>query len=500
MLINKRDAYIFISYFCPVKHVMMIHLLNTIVEKVKLLGICFIILFVGSCNYKTEFVKENPKYDDYSKIQERGSLIVATGNNSTDYFLYKGEPMGFQFEMLKELGNYLGVNIEVLVCNNPGEKIALLEKGKCDMIASSWNLATSDKVKVKQSVPILETKLVLVQRKPSGILFHSNPEDSLITNVNQLRGKSVYVPFQSAQAEIMHRFAEESGEQINIYEMPQYSQEKLVELVASGDLDYTICNRIYAETLKSIYPELDFSVVVKEAEPIKWTFRSTSDELANKINNWLVGYKSSTQFALLTDKYFNHSNQWDVTKNRYETLNTNQLCAYDNIIKKYSTEIHWDWRLLASLIYQESRFRPNVRSQRGAWGLMQLMPSTQKFYGIDTTASPELQIKTGVKYLCYLDKLFEEQIPDRKERVNFILASYNIGPGHIFDAQAIAHKFGKNPLKWFNNVDTCLLSKSSPAQYRDPEVHFGYCKGDETYNFVPDILNRYAHYKNVLSE
>jgi membrane-bound lytic murein transglycosylase F len=131
---------------------------------------------------------------------------------------------------------------------------------------------------------------------------------------------------------------------------------------------------------------------------------------------------------------------------------------------------------------------------------MQMMPSTQEYFGIDSTASPEQQIRAGVKYIKFLDKSFEKRIPDALERINFILASYNIGPGHIFDAQKLAQKLGKNPLKWFNNVDTCLLSKSNPDNYNDPSVQFGYCKGNETFSFVNEVITRFNHYKNVLKK
>ena len=137
-------------------------------------------------------------------------------------------------------------------------------------------------------------------------------------------------------------------------------------------------------------------------------------------------------------------------------------------------------------------------SQRGAFGLMQLMPATRDFFGMNINATPEQQIKTGVKYLKFLEKEFAGRITDPAERIKFILASYNIGPGHIFDAQKLAGKMGKDPQKWFHNVDSCLLSKSKPENYNDPDVQFGYCKGIETYNFVQDVLNRYYHYKNVV--
>lgn len=462
--------------------------------------VIFPLLFIlFSCSRQRQ-ISSDVALIDYNDIVKKGKLVVATGNNSTDYFLYKGEPMGFQFELLQELGNYLGVEVEVLVCNNPSENISLLKDGECDIIASSWNFTGESDSSLLNSISLVESDLILVQRKSSDLILGiPGSESKLIKDVKDLKGKSVYVPIKSAQALMLRQIEDEFGDKVHVYEMPQYTQEKLIELVAKGDLDYTICNSVLLRSLRNIYPELDFNTIVKKSEPIVWNFRKTSPELAEKINQWIAGYTKSTKFALLTEKYFNDNSKLSL-KNRYTAINESKISAYDEIIKKHSAKINWDWRLLASLIYQESRFKPFVRSYRGAWGLMQMMPATLQYFGIDSTASPENQILAGVRYIKFLDNEFAKQISDPQERINFILASYNIGPGHIFDAQKIAVKLGKDPNKWMNSVDSCLLSKSDPVHYRDPNILFGYCKGKETTAFVQQILTRYHHYKNVVAE
>jgi membrane-bound lytic murein transglycosylase F len=436
---------------------------------------------------------------DLDSIISRGKLVVATSNNATDYFVYKGEPKGFQFELIQELGNYLGLQVEIIVNNDPSQNIKLLKNGDCDLVASTWSYSRSDDNNLTYSLPILKTELVLVQRKPGELLVSSERiQDKIIRNAKELEGKSVYVPSQSVELQLINKINTLNTKKVLIYEMPQYSQERLVSMVATGDIDYTICNNILAQSLKKEHPELDFETVVKNAEPIVWNFRVSSPVLKERINKWITGISGSTRFAVLTNKYFNDREQWFPAENRYNPASSGKISAYDELIKKYSDQINWDWRLLASLIYQESRFKPDVRSRRGAWGLMQMMPNTQTYFGIDSSASPEMQIKAGVRYIKFLENAFANRIPDPQERIHFILASYNIGPGHIFDAQKLAEKQGKDPLKWFNSVDSCLISKSERKNYTDPDIQHGYCKGTETYNFVMEVLNRYKHYRNVL--
>jgi membrane-bound lytic murein transglycosylase F len=128
---------------------------------------------------------------------------------------------------------------------------------------------------------------------------------------------------------------------------------------------------------------------------------------------------------------------------------------------------------------------------------MQLMPATAKRFGVDTVSSPRDQIRAGMEFIDWLDKLFSD-VKNPQERVKFVLAAYNIGPGHIIDARNLAKKMGADPNVWSNSVDRWLLSKSDPKYFNDPVVKFGYCRGTETFNYVTEVLERYEHYKNIV--
>jgi membrane-bound lytic murein transglycosylase F len=184
----------------------------------------------------------------------------------------------------------------------------------------------------------------------------------------------------------------------------------------------------------------------------------------------------------------------------YFSLASGKISAYDQAIKKYSDQIGWDWRLLAAMIYQESRFDPNAQSWAGAFGLMQLMPNTAKRFGVERNSPPDQHIRAGAEFIQWLNDRFKDKIPDEQERIKFILASYNIGYGHIFDAMNLAEKYGKDPKIWDKNVDEFLMMKSNPKYYMDPVVKYGYCRGIETYNFVSEVLERFTDYKNIINE
>jgi membrane-bound lytic murein transglycosylase F len=455
-------------------------------KKLFYLVIPFLVVLFFLSQQKSGFFAFGGASIDLKEIETKGSLVVATCESSSDFFLYKGEPLGFQLEVMEDLCSYLGVKVEVLKYKNQNELWDALRYGKCDMIAGSLNTASFSEDYALTSVPLLETDLLLVQRK--------SENGQRVDSLNKLQGRAVYMPAMFSQDKLLSLA---TSTKIQLIQMPQYTQSNLIDLVKEGKIDYAICNNILARGIEEQYPSLDFKTVINKAQQISWVFRSQSKNLHSKVNDWLSSYKTSTRFSVLLDKYYNYPNQMASSKNRYYAISGSRISEYDDLIKKYSAELKWDWRLLASLICQESRFNPTVKSHRGAFGLMQLMPSTLQRFGIDTTATPEEQIKAGVKFLKFLNKSLTSKVKDPQERINFILASYNIGPGHIFDAQKLAKKLGKDPQKWFNNVDTCLLSKSDPENYNDPMVEHGYCKGKETFSFVQEVMDRYLHYKEV---
>ena len=189
-----------------------------------------------------------------------------------------------------------------------------------------------------------------------------------------------------------------------------------------------------------------------------------------------------------------------LAKSEYYSYTGGELSPYDKIIKAAARRIGWDWRMLASVIYQESGFKPHVQSWVGAYGLMQLMPETMKAYGITRKSDEKAQINAGVRLLKSFENQLPETISDSVEKIKFVLASYNGGLAHILDARRLAMKYGKNPDLWTNNVDYFVLHLSEKKYYHDSVVRNGYMRGWETYKFVKEIFSRYESYKTLIDK
>ena len=435
-------------------------------------------------------------------IVKRGKLVAVTDYNSIDYFIYKGEPMGFNYELLKAFTDHLGIDLEIVTENQINHALDLLNSGEADILAFGLTVNSTRKKEILFTEPIAETRQVLVQRKPRNWRFIAEEaaEKLLIRNQIDLAHKSIYVQANSAHSERMRALSNEIGDTINIIEVP-YDSEELIKDVANGEIDYTVCDENIAMVNLTYYPNIDISTPVSFMQNIAWGLpKNNSIQLLSELNKWIASYRSTGSYALLYAKYFRNSRSETIVKSDYYYINTGKISQWDDMIKSASTRINWDWRLLASLICQESRFDPEVESRVGAYGLMQIMPITGKNYGIDITASPSDNIKAGTMYISRLQSIFESKITNPQERIKFVLASYNAGPGHVLDAMKLAGKNGMDPEKWDGNVAVWLLKKSDPKYYTDSVVKNGYFRGTESVNFVTEVLERYDHYRNIIPE
>ncbi|HDZ40973.1 MAG TPA: transporter substrate-binding domain-containing protein [Bacteroidetes bacterium] len=476
------------------------HRIKIIFWKGRIYFFVFILaLFIFSCDSReVRLVDDTPISRDLEQIRERGRLIALTDYNSISYFIYRGEPMGFQFEMLQDFADYLQIELELITENDLIRSFEMLNDGRTDLLALNLTINNERKERVQFTHPIGQTRQVLVQKRPDNWreMKMDDINRVLVRNLLDLADRTVYVQSESSYAQRMKNLQSEIGDTIHIVEVPMEAEE-LISLVASGEINFTVADENIAMVNRTYYPDLDLDTPVSFEQNLAWAVRkSGSDRLLEELNKWIGGFKKTERYALLYAKYFKNSRSKHIVRSDYFSLGSGNISRWDEYFKQYSDSIGWDWRLLASLVLQESRFNPDAESWAGAYGLMQLMPSTGTQFGIDIYSSPENNIRAGIKYIQWLQELFEDKVSDEDERIKFILASYNVGPGHVLDARQLARKHGRDPEVWDNNVAYYLLRKSDPEFYHDPVVEHGFCRGEEPFNYVIEVLDRYEHYKN----
>lgn len=456
-----------------------------------------IVVFLSSCA-DDDYIE--PIYRDLDTIQTEGKLRALIHYSSTSYFIYKGVPQGFEYELLSLYADHIGTTLEVVPIKSLDSVFIELNKGTADIAAANLTVTEERKEQVYFTHPVLITKQVLIQRKPANWkkLKKKQVEDSLVRSVHELAGKKIVVREHSSFFKELKRIENEIKQDIEIEFVPgSFTSEDLIEMVAFGEKEYTVADKNIAMVNEWYYPNIDAKMVLSKHQDIAWAIRNNSDSLLVSVNKWLGEFQKTKKFKSLLNKYFKNQH---LVKNRvkhqYYTLSSGQISMYDELIKKHAPSIGWDWELLAALIYQESHFNNAARGWGDSFGLMQFMPETGARFGVDFSSGPEQNIIAGTKYIAKLNAIWEPEVEDKEERIKFILASYNAGPGHVIDAKNLAAKYGKNPKLW-SDVGFYLLNKSKRKYYNDDVVKHGYYKGFIAYDYVNEIMDRYHHYKNI---
>ena len=465
---------------------------------IKLIKIILVVLFIGlvsGCNKATE-TRSAPavklKKIDLQQIKSRGVLNVVTEYNSINYYIFNGKPRGFQYELLKAFADEIGVTLNIEVNNDVDKNIEGLLTKQYDVYAANLIVTSNRKEVVSFTNPIIMSPQVLVQRK-------SDYNSAFAGSVHDLGGDTIYLPKGSPYAERVENLAEEIGEDIVVVETPEYGVEQLIIMVAKGEIDYTVCEECMARVNQFYYNEIDISTKISLKQKLSWAVRADAPKLLHAVNNWLEAFTKKIEYRWIYDRYYNNPTSYYRMQSELYSYVGDKISVYDNLFKQKSVELEWDWRLLASLVYQESKFKENAQSWRGAYGLMQLMPETSDYYGVVDSLNPEENIAAGIRYIKDLQFMIDSMPASDEHKLKFILAAYNVGLGHVLDARRLALKNGKDPNVWDDNVEFYLLMKSKPRFYTDSVVRHGYCRGKEPVNYVAQVMERYHHYQNLIA-
>lgn len=233
-----------------------------------------------------------------------------------------------------------------------------------------------------------------------------------------------------------------------------------------------------------------------------WAVRPDSPQLAASLAQWMEAHQQDF-FAYTTVRVRSSSGRTYAPRRRVSAPILDEtkglISHHDGLFRRHALTCGWDWRLLAAQAYQESAFDPQAVSYMGALGLMQLMPATARSVGVDEgdLFTPSANVQGAAKYIARLNAHYAA-IADADQRINFVLAAYNAGPGHVDDARALARKYGRNPDVWLGNVDAIVLRMSHPDYYNQPEATHGYFRGSETYNYVNSIRTRWTEYRQKI--
>lgn len=410
------------------------------------------------------------------------TLRVGTLYSPTSYFIYRETEMGYDYDLVQRLAEDKGMVVDLVIANNLQSAIEMLDSGKIDLLAYEVPITGEYKGRVVPCGIENVTHQVLVQPKSS--------DSTRITDVTQLPGKEVYVENDSKYFHRMVNLNEELGGGIKIVpvERDTLITEDLIAMVSDGEIPLTVVDSDIAGINKTYYPDLDITLEVSFPQRSAWAVSPSDKWLADSINEWSRQELPRRQRASILKRYYERSKQQPALY--VMDFKGGKMSPYDGLFKLYARELGWDWRLLSSMGYAESRYDSTQVSWAGARGIMQLMPATARAFGLsaDRMANNNDNISTAVKVIASLDRSLRRHVSDPHERVKFIIAAYNSGLAHVLDAIAIAKKVGYCSDVWDGAVAEALMMKSNPEYYNDPVCRYGYFRGRQTYDYVKTVM------------
>lgn len=432
---------------------------------------------------------------DLADIRSSGTLRVLLRNSSSSYHILRGQEYGFEYELAARFARDLGVRLEVVLPDSQSSVQSQLNAGKIDLIAMPLEAPESGPRFVEYTAPYNEVQLVLVS--------HGAEADSL-RGVQDLEGVMVAARHWSREESALLELRR-AGLNVGIVMFGAGSnEEEILEYVADGTYPAAVVHSDVARAVQSYRPELEIAFELEESASVRWAVRKNSPGLLEAVDRFLLSHRreladgslrKSRLYNILSKKYFSDSR---LIRSRVEDpfhlARTGRLSPYDEQFAEHAARYGFDWRLIASISFQESRFDPNAISWAGAVGLMQLMPKTAG-RSKNALADPELNIELGVKHFAYLYRLY--RFLDDDARLKFALAAYNCGQGHLDDARILCMNRGRDPNDW-ENVQEALLQLRQPEYHR--QVRYGFVRGQETVRYVDRVLQRYELFKKILDE
>lgn len=431
---------------------------------------------------------------DFPELVDRGYLNAIVEHNSMSFFVHNGKLMGLQHDLLNYISKRWHLKINQIVVNDLSEALSLVAFDSIDILTSEITILPNRYPCLEFSIPLYKTKMVLV-------LYDSiNPSSKIKNfselNIESLQDKSIAVPSMSIFINYLNKLKDSLKINFSIREISE-EPESILDSVMNKKFYATVMDEKILIVNTPLLHNTSSYYLPYPSFDIGWAFSCHQPILRDSINQLLLYLKKEDILDFLLNKYqkpiyINQSNQLTAHSKR-----TKKLTPYDKILKKYGKVYEIDWRLVAALIYNESKFNVNAISSKGAFGIIQIMPQTADIYGISSQSSIDEQIKISFKILNNYKITLKQFFNNEKDLYKAMIASYNLGLGHILDAINLANKYDGEIYNW-EQVSRWLLNKAQKKYYSDPVVRNGYCNGRLTVYFVNIVFDTYENYVQLI--
>lgn len=399
---------------------------------------------------------------DLPQIRERRLLRVLVSYNRTNFFHTDKGTKGIERDLMVAYEKYLNrgprkerYKTHIVFLTRPFNQLFdALAKGEGDIIASGLTITQEREEIVDFTTPyITNIDEILVSHK------QAKP----ICRIEDLSGEQVVVVANSSYVVHLRQINLALGglglEPMEIVQADELLEaEDILEMVNAGLFTYTIVDSHIAKIYSQVYKDLVFDdqFIIRNGGQIAWAINKNLPKLKKSLNTFIENYARPGRYLgnVVYRKYFENP-QWIKHPLDFTALDKTPCLQY--YLEKYAQFYEFDWYLIAAQAYKESKFNQKLVSKRGAYGIMQIKPSTAKSRHVKISNiknNMENNIHAGIRYLAFLrDHYFDKPQYSEADKINFALAAYNAGPGRIRQLQRIAKRKGLDPNKWFYNVE-----------------------------------------------
>jgi len=414
-----------------------------------------------------------PPQTALQQIRARGELRVVMLNSPTSYYLGAHGPQGFEYRLANAFAQQLGVRLTVQGVADSAAVRAALRHGRADMAAAQ---ITSDPKWLTMGEPT-DTYQELTQLVVQG-RGHTRPRD-----VTGLVGAQVAVLANSPQLNMLRTIRDNGVPDLTWSEVPA-DKVDLLKVVTDGDADYAVMDANEFEFARHLYPDASVAFRLPDTRPVQWIVRTGASDLTQAANGFFTQARGSGELTRIAQEAAAETGEFDYTDaRRFQADIATRLPELRAVFEEAAEQTGLDWRLLAAVGYQESRWQMQAASGDGARGIMMLTTDAANTVGVTDRADQRQNILGGAKYLAQAIASVPKRIAE-PDHTWFALAAYNTGYGHLEDARVLAQIRGKNPDSW-NDVHDQLPLLAEEAWYS--RVKRGYARGWEPARFVDQV-------------
>jgi membrane-bound lytic murein transglycosylase F len=445
---------------------------------------CTLLLLTGCEAKLNEAQKDTRSFED---IQASGKLVVLTRNAPTILYTDREEKQsGPEYDLVEAFAASLDLEVEYRVKLSVQEIIIAVENGEGDLAAAGLTITAQRQQKFLFGPAYQDVTQQVVCRRDN-----VQPE-----SIEELVGLDIVVIGGSSYVERLQVLQLQHPE-LSWKETTSEDTEQLLRAVWLREIDCTVADSNIVDINRRYFPELIAPLNLNESESLGWMMSGDRADLQTAITSWLDVLVQSGALSVLQERYYGFVEVFDyVDTRKFISRIKSRYPKYKKYFNDAAAKYELSELLLVAQAYQESHWRANARSPTGVRGIMMLTLNTARAMGVTSRLDPKQSIFGGARYMNkLLNNRFADEVAE-PDRTWLALAAYNVGRGHLHDAQRLAREQGLNPHLW-SDVKQVLPLLSDKRYYRN--LKYGYARGTEPVRYVQRIRDYQLILENELN-